>query len=168
MENQLLDLVNAKLTEKFPSDIYSAEMLYDYPVFTVNRDKVLEIVRFLYDDPEMSFQFLTTLCGLHFPDNKGKEIGVMYQLHNLPENKRIRLKTFFGEKDCYVSTITSVFKAANWQERETYDFFGIEFKGHPNLKRIVNMDELVGWPLRKEFPLEDPTREDKNDAMFGR
>lgn len=168
MENQLLDSVNNRLNEKFPGDVYAAEMLYDYPVFTVNRDKILDIIRFLYDDKEMSFQFLTTLCGLHFPDNKGKELGVMYQLHNLPQNKRIRLKAFFSEKDPSISTITSVFKAANWQERETYDFFGIEFKGHPNLKRIVNMDELVGWPLRKEFPLEDPTREDKNDAMFGR
>ena len=168
MENQLLDLVNNKLKEKFPADIYSAEMLYDYPVFTVNRDKIVDILRFLYDDQELSFQFLTTLCGLHFPDNKGQELGVMYQLHNLPKNIRIRLKVFFSDKDPRVPTVSDIFSSANWQERETYDFYGIEFKGHPNLKRIMNVDELVGWPLRKEFPLEDQKREDKNDAMFGR
>lgn len=168
MENQLLDHINNRLKETFPSDIYSAEMLYDYPVFTVNKDKILDIVKFLFNDPDLSFQFLTTLCGLHFPDNKGKELGVMYQFHNLPKNHRIRIKAFFDEKNPVIDTITSVFSSANWQERETYDFFGIQFKGHPDLRRIMNMDEMVGFPLRKEFPLEDPVREDKNDAMFGR
>ena len=65
-------------------------------------------------------------------------------------------------------SITSVFSAANWMERQEFDFFGIIFTGHPNLKRILNMDEMTYHPMRKEYPLEDGTREDKNDKMFGR
>jgi NADH-quinone oxidoreductase subunit C len=61
-----------------------------------------------------------------------------------------------------------VFAAANWLERETYDFYGVIFEGHPNLKRILNVDEMIIFPMRKEYPLEDQTREDKNDSMFGR
>ena len=163
-----MDLVGDKLKAKFGEDIYSAEMNYDFPVFVVNRDKIIEIIQYLYEDGDMGYQFLTTLCGLHYPENKGKELGVMYQLHNLPQNKRIRLKTFFGLNNAVVPTLTNIFSTANWMERETYDFYGIVFKGHPNLKRILNVDDMVDFPLRKEFPLEDPTREDKNDTMFGR
>jgi NADH-quinone oxidoreductase subunit C len=86
----------------------------------------------------------------------------------LRANKRVRLKIYTSLKESSVNTITDIFSAANWLERETYDFFGIDFKGHPNMKRILNMDTLIGWPLRKEFPLEDQTREDKDDTMFGR
>ena len=67
-----------------------------------------------------------------------------------------------------VPTVTSVYAAANWMERETYDFYGIIFEGHPNLKRILNVDEMTIFPMRKEYPLEDNTRKDKNDEMFGR
>jgi NADH-quinone oxidoreductase subunit C len=67
-----------------------------------------------------------------------------------------------------VATLTSVFQAANWMERETYDFYGVNFEGHPNLKRILNVDEMTIFPMRKEYPLEDQVRQDKNDTMFGR
>ncbi|HRI80007.1 MAG TPA: NADH-quinone oxidoreductase subunit C, partial [Cyclobacteriaceae bacterium] len=115
---------------------------------------------------ETKFQFLTTLCGIHYPEQK--TIAVMYQLHNLVSNFRIRLKAFLPEDKPVVQTLTGVFSAANWMERETYDFFGVVFEGHPNLKRILNVEEMIIFPLRKEYPLEDQVREDKNDAMFGR
>ena len=67
-----------------------------------------------------------------------------------------------------VQTITPVFASANWLERETYDFYGVIFEGHPNLKRILNVDEMIIFPMRKEYPLEDQTRKDKDDEMFGR
>lgn len=167
-ENELLTSVEAKLKENFGDAILSAEMMRDFPVFTVKKDKVVDVIKFLYDDSEMEFRFLTDLCGVHFPDNKGHELGVIYHLHNMPKNWRIRLRIFFDLNDAVVPTLTTVFSAANWQERETYDFYGIVFKGHPNMKRIMNVDDMVGFPLRKEFPLEDQNREDKNDAMFGR
>ena len=168
MDQNLISTVGDKLKTQFGTAIISSEMIDDYPVFVVNRDNILEIVKFLYADEELAFQYLTTLAGLHYPDNKGNELGVMYQLHNLQKNYRIRLKLFFSINDLVVPSITSVFSGANWMERQEFDFYGIIFKGHPNLKRILNMDDMNYHPMRKEYPLEDGTREDKDDRMFGR
>ena len=167
MEN-LLQHIHEKLQAKFGDAIISAEQSYDFPVYVIKREKLFEIVQYLKEDSEMGFEFLTTLCGLHYPENKGQELGMMYQLHNMPKNWRIRLKTFFPVTDPQVPTLTPLFSSANWQERQEFDFFGIKFTGHPNLKRILNMDEMNYHPMRKEYPLEDGTRTDKNDAMFGR
>jgi len=167
-EQELLTSVDTKLKAEFGDAIISAEMMREFPVFTIKKDKIVDVIKFLYDDPEMEFRFLTDLCGIHFPENKGQELGVIYHLHNMPKNWRIRLRIFFSLNDAVVPTLTTVFSAANWQERETYDFYGIVFKGHPNMTRIMNVDDMVGFPLRKEFPLEDQNREDKNDSMFGR
>ncbi|MCX6295099.1 MAG: NADH-quinone oxidoreductase subunit C [Bacteroidetes bacterium] len=164
----LLKTVEEKLKAQFGDGLLSSELLVDYPVFTLKRDIICDVVKFLYNDEELSFQFLTTLAGLHYPDNKGQELGVMYQIHSLTKNYRIRLKVFFSISDPNVPSITPVFKGANWMERQEFDFFGIVFKGHPNLKRILNLDDLGYHPMRKEFPLEDGTREDKDDKMFGR
>jgi NADH-quinone oxidoreductase subunit C len=168
MENTLLTTVGDQLKAKFGDAIISAEQHYDYPVYVIRRDAIYDVLQFLRDDEELAFTFLTTMCGLHYPDNKGQELGVMYQLHNLPKNLRIRLKTFFPVSDPTLPTITTLFPTANWMERQEYDFYGIIFKGHPNLKRILNMDEMTYHPMRKEYPLEDGTREDKDDKMFGR
>ena len=164
----LLKTVEEKLKAEFGGGLISSEVLYDYPVFTVNHDIIEDVVKFLYNDSELAFQYLTSLAGLHYPDNHGKELGVMYQLHNLPLNLRIRIKIFFNINHPVVPTITTVFSAANWMERQEYDFYGIVFSGHPNLKRILNMDDMHAHPMRKEFPLEDGTRDDKDDKMFGR
>jgi NADH-quinone oxidoreductase subunit C len=168
MSTTLLDNVNEKLKSQFGDGIISAEMHYDFPVFTIRRDIIHDVIKYLKEDNELAFGFLTTMCGLHYPDNKGQELGVMYQLHNMPKNYRIRLKTFFPISDPQIPTVTDLYATANWMERQEYDFFGIIFKGHPNLKRILNMDEMTYHPMRKEYPLEDGTREDKDDKMFGR
>ena len=164
----VLTAVQDKLKNQFGDGLISSEMLADYPVFTLKHDIICDVVRFLYNDVDLSFQFLTTMAGLHYPENKGQELGVMYQLHSLTKNFRIRLKVFFSITDPTVPSITPVFAGANWMERQEFDFFGIIFKGHPNLKRILNMDDMTYHPMRKEYPLEDTTREDKDDKMFGR
>jgi NADH-quinone oxidoreductase subunit C len=93
---------------------------------------------------------------------------MMYQLHNLVSNERVRLKVFLPVENPVIPSLTPVFAAANWLERETFDFYGVKFEGHPNLSRILNVDEMIIHPMRKEYPLEDQTREDKEDFMFGR
>ncbi|MES2566048.1 MAG: NADH-quinone oxidoreductase subunit C [Bacteroidota bacterium] len=163
---ELLDIVNAKLNERFPGEIESAALLYDYPVFTVKKDSMHDVLKFLKEDEELNFHFLTTLCGVQTADEK--HLGVVYHLHNMPKNYRIRLKTFFDINKPEIPTVTDLYPTANWMERETYDFFGVRFKGHPNLKRILNVDEMDIFPMRKEYPLEDQSRTDKKDDMFGR
>jgi len=152
------------LKEKFGGEILSIDSPYDFLTVTLKPEKIITIIKSLYD--EEGFQYLTTLCGVHYPEQKS--IVIMYQLHNLKLNKRIRLKIALPEEKPTVPTLTTVFPAANWMERETYDFFGVNFEGHPNLVRILNVEEMIIFPMRKEYPLEDQTREDKNDQMFGR
>ena len=164
----LLTAVQNILKTQFGEGLISSELLYDYPVFTINRDIIVDVIRFLYNDEELAFQYLTTMAGVHYPDNKGKELGLVYQLHNLQKNLRIRIKIFFSINNPVVPTLIPVFSAANWMEREAFDFYGIIFEGHPNLKRILNVEDMTYYPMRKEYALEDGTREDKDDKMFGR
>lgn len=154
------------LKEKYEGEILHIETPYNFLTISLKKEKIVEIIRYLYDHPELKFQYLTTLGGIHFPDLG--QIAVMYQLHNMVTNQRVRLKIFLPEQNPVTGTITGIFGAANWLERETYDFYGVIFEGHPNLKRILNVDEMIIFPMRKEYPLEDQTREDKNDSMFGR
>ncbi len=158
--------VEAALKAKFHGDIQSADLSLDLPTFVVNKDKLHNIIAFLKSEKELEFHFLTDLTGIQTEDEA--HLGVIYHFHNLPRNERIRVKTFFPIIHPEISSIVDLFPAANWMERETYDFFGIKFKGHPNLKRILNMDDMDYYPLRKEYPLEDQTRDDKEDKMFGR
>jgi NADH-quinone oxidoreductase subunit C len=105
---------------------------------------------------------------VNYPDNVDGELVVVYHLHNFVENIRLRYSIAVPISKPDVFTATKIFESANWMERETYDFFGINFVGHPNLKRILNVQEMDYFPMRKEFPLEDQTRIDKDDEMFGR
>lgn len=159
--------ITEKLKEKFGDVILNVEEPYNFLTFTVKRENILEILKFLYNDTELAFTFLTDITGVHFPEPKD-ELGVVYHLHNMPQNIRIRLKAFFPKADPTIDSATPVFSGANWMERETYDFYGVQFKGHPNLIRILNVDDLDYFPMRKEYALEDPTRSDKKDEMFGR
>ncbi|MEY3432415.1 MAG: hypothetical protein RL131_351 [Bacteroidota bacterium] len=162
------DTIKEKLSNQFGDKILAWDEQYGMLSFTIEADFNLKALTFLHDEPELRFQFLTDLTGVHYPDQQGKEIGVMYHLHNLVENTRLRMKIFVSSEKPDVYTATALFSGANWMERETYDFFGVNFIGHPNLKRVLNVDEMDYFPLRKEFPLEDQTRIDKDDEMFGR
>jgi len=141
---------------------------YGMLTFESPKDMNLKVLQFLYDDPALRFQFLTDLTAVHYPDQKGRELAVVYHLHNLIDNIRIRYKVFTDIEKPEIFTATKLYAAANWMERETFDFYGVQFLGHPNLKRILNVDEMNYFPMRKEYPLEDQTRIDKDDAMFGR
>lgn len=136
--------------------------------FTVAAEDNLSVLQYLYDEEELPFRFLTDLTAVHYPDRKGEELCVVYHLHNLEANVRLRMKAYIPVDNPRILSATPVFSGANWMERETYDFFGVEFMGHPDLRRILNVDEMDYFPMRKEYPMEDPTRLDKDDEMFGR
>lgn len=162
------DLIKQRITDKFGDAVSHFEEPYGMLTFEIKPELNIELLQFLYNDPQLSFQFLTDLTAVHYPAFKDREIAVVYHLHNLVENCRIRFKVFVPVAKPDVTTATKVFEAANWLEREAYDFYGVNFVGHPNLKRIQNVDEMDYFPLRKEYPLEDQTRLDKDDEMFGR
>jgi NADH-quinone oxidoreductase subunit C len=162
-----IDQVCDILKEKFSGDILAQEQQYDFTVFTITRESLLPMFRFLYDDETLQFRYLTTACGVHYPDNE-KPYAMMYQLHSLVNNLRLRFKIFTAKDNVEFDSLTPLFSAANWMERETYDFYGFTFKGHPNLIRILNVEDMDYFPMRKEYPVEDQTRYDKDDTMFGR
>jgi NADH-quinone oxidoreductase subunit C len=160
--------IQQRLTEKFGEQLTNWQEPYGMLTFTANKEINLKVLQFLFDDAELNFKFLTDLQAVHYPDNKGAELAVVYHLHNWVDNVRIRFKVFTDIQQPDVYSATALFQSANFMERETYDFFGVNFVGHPNLIRILNVDEMDYFPLRKEFPLEDQTRIDKDDDMFGR
>ena len=162
------DRIKQKLTEKFADILTDWQEPFGMLTFSAPKDYNLKILQYLFDDEELRFRFLTDLQAVHYPDNKGAELAVVYHLHNLVDNIRIRFKVFTDINQPDVFSATALYKTANFMERETYDFFGVNFKGHPNLIRILNVEEMDYFPLRKEFPLEDQTRIDKDDEMFGR
>ena len=162
------DRIKERLTEKFGEEVSNFEETYGMLTFEVPKEMNLKLLQFLFDDEELKFRFLTTLCAVHYPDQKGRELAIVYHLHNLTDNIRIRFKVYTDINQPDIFTATKLYEAANWLERETYDFYGVNFVGHPNLKRILNVDEMDYFPMRKEYPLEDQTRKDKDDEMFGR
>ena len=162
------DIIKQRLQEKFGEQVLNFEEPYGLLTFEAPKDMNLKVMQFLFDDPELRFKFLTDLCAVHYPDQKGRELAVVYHLHNLTDNIRLRFKVFTDINQPDVFTATRLYLCANWLERETYDFYGVNFVGHPNLKRILNVDEMDYFPQRKEYPLEDQTRRDKDDEMFGR
>lgn len=157
------------LTDRFANTVGDFVQIHDILTFEVASHSIIEVMQFLKEDSTLRFNFLTDLCGIHYPDApQERQFAVVYHMHNWVDNVRVRIKCFLNAENPEIDTVTGLFAGANWQERETYDFYGIIFKGHPQLKRILNMDEMTSFPMRKEFPLEDGGRTDKDDRFFGR
>ena len=139
---------------------------YEMLNVNINADQLIDLVDVLKN--KQGFIYLTDICAAHYPERVGAEFEVIYHLHNLIENQRVRLRVALAQTDINIPTLTVLFVGANWMERETFDFYGVNFVGHPDLRRILNMDDMDYHPLRKQYALEDETRTDKNDTFFGR
>ena len=160
--------IQNKVSSTFNDSVFDFKMLKDIFSFEVKPDAVHNVIEFLKTNQELNFHFLTDLTAIHFPDNDDDhQFSIVYHLHNWVENTRLLVKTYLNQEPA-VDSIIDLFKCANWMEREAWDFYGVNFKGHPQLKRILNMDEMVSHPMRKEFPMEDSGRTDKDDRFFGR
>lgn len=163
------NIIQEKLIEKFSDKVSNFRMEVDMLVFDASSSTIKELIAFMKDDETLRFNFLTDVCGIHYPDNeKNSQFAVVYHLHNWIDNVRVRVKTYIDGAKPEINTVSDVFSAANWMERETFDFYGIKFIGHPNLKKILNDEGMTSFPMRKEFPLEDSQRTDKDDRFFGR
>jgi len=166
MNDTLKHTLESSIVEKFPNAIFDYSA--DEPSFTINASQIHECIGFLKSNEALSFNYLTLLGAIHYPDKPSEELCMVYHLHSWKHNQRIRVKTNLSIDNPEIDTITDIFTGANWLERETYDFFGVRFINHPNLRRILNEDSMDYFPMRKEYHLEDDTREDKDDRFFGR
>ncbi|KQC01427.1 NADH-quinone oxidoreductase subunit C [Pedobacter sp. Hv1] len=159
---EIIDL----LGEKFGEQLFDVTEPYGLLTFSTTKDKIINVLSFLKENGKINFNFLTDLTAVHYPEKN--QLAVVYHLHSMVSGIRLRLKVFIHENDATIATVSTLWNSANWMERETYDFFGIKFEGHPDLRRILNMDDLGVHPMLKQYPLEDPNRVDKKDEYFGR
>lgn len=137
---------------RFGPSILDTIIFGDEVTHLVKKASLIEICNFLKDDPALQFNFLSDIAGAdYFP--KKPRFEVVYHLYSIPKKHRLRLKVTTGEDET-VPSVTSIWKSADWAEREAYDMFGIVFEGHPNLKRIYMPEEWEGFPLRKDYPLK--------------
>jgi NADH-quinone oxidoreductase subunit C len=155
------------IAAKFGDTVVSQGEPYGMVTVETSREQIINLLTFLKEDATLKFGFLTDITAIHYPDLE-KQTGVVYHLHSLQNNIRIRIKVFLADGDVHIPSATVLWDGANWMERETYDFFGVDFTGHPDLRRILNVDDMTVFPMRREYPLEDPNRVDKKDYFFGR
>ncbi|WP_199119649.1 NADH-quinone oxidoreductase subunit C [Pedobacter sp. ASV28] len=159
---EIIDL----LGHNFGEQLFDVSEPYGLLTFSTTKEKIIDVLTFLKENEKITFNFLTDITAVHYPEKE--QIAVVYHLHSMVGGIRIRIKVFLNEREAKIPTATTLWNGANWMERETYDFFGVKFEGHPNLKRILNMDDLIVHPMLKQYPLEDPNRVDKKDEYFGR
>lgn len=152
------------ISDRFGEKVKSVEEPYGLLTFETTKDVIIDVLRFLKEDN--NFNYLTDITAVHYPEKNA--LAVVYHVYNMVGEVRIRVKVFLHEHAVEIPTATVLWNGANWMERETYDLFGVKFEGHPDLRRILNMDELNVHPMLKQYPLEDPNRVDKKDEYFGR
>jgi NADH-quinone oxidoreductase subunit C len=121
--------------------------------FHLRRENLLAVMERLLHDPALRFELFSGVSGVHYPGDAGRELHAVYQLTSVTHNRRLRLEVSAPDADPHIPSVTSVYPAANWHERETWDFFGIVFDGHPALTRIQMPDDWLGHPQRKDYPL---------------
>ena len=155
------------INREFPEAILSTKDSFGMMTVEIKKDKIKKVIHHMKEST-LQIDFLTDICGVHYPEFPEKEIAVVYHLQNMRTNFRIRLKAFSTKSNAEFDSLTDIYAAANWMERETYDFYGVKFTGHPDLRVILNMEDIGYHPMLKEYALEDGTRSDKDDAMFGR
>ena len=156
-----------KLSSRFGDRISVPSEPYGLLTFETSKESIIEVLTFLKEDSELRFNFLTDITAVHYPEQT-PPLAVVYHVHSMVNGVRVRIKVFLEDQNPTIPSATPLWDGANWMERETYDFFGINFQGHPNLVRILNVDDMTVFPMRKEYPLEDPNRVDKKDFYFGR
>ncbi len=146
------DRIREKLTERFGAFIDSINEYRGELTVVLKKGGLVEVCRFLRDDPDMQFDSLRDICGTDYY-RPSERFEVVYNLYSISRRARLRLKVRVDESDLHVPTVVDVWPAADWNERETYDMFGIIFDGHPDLRRIYLPEDFEYYPLRKDFPL---------------
>jgi NADH-quinone oxidoreductase subunit C len=146
-----------RLQEHFSEVAFEVHRFRDEVTVTVPREFIVEVCRFLRDDAELRYDYLSDLTGNDWP-RRDARFEVIYHLYSMEHFTRLRLKVRVPEEDATCPSVTSVWSTANWHEREVFDLFGIVFEGHPDLRRILLPEEWEGHPLRQDYEIgwEEP------------
>lgn len=146
-------LAEAVGDDAFTESIERVVIHRDELTLEVHRDRLVEVAQALRDDPALRFELCLGVSGVHYPDDTGRELHAAYPLMSITHNRRIRVEVAVPDDDPHIPSLFGVYPTVDWHERETYDFFGIIFDGHPSLTRIEMPDDWVGHPQRKDYPL---------------
>jgi len=141
-----------KLKDKFGASIGEASEFIGQLSINVAGEQIVAICNFLKDDEKEGFDYLSDMTCVHYPERKAAPFDLVYNLYSISANERVRLKVQSSEEG--VESVTSVWPAANWLEREVFDLFGVRFSNHPDLRRLLLPPDWEGYPLRKDYPLE--------------
>ena len=156
-----------KVQERFSNEVIETHAFRGDETLVIRPGALHSVAKFLKEDPELDFNFLMDVTAVDYLFYAGGRIQkefrfeVVYHFYSLKENKRLRIKVPVDEKNPEVDTLCDLWLSANWYEREIWDMFGIRFKGHPNLKRILMYEEFQGHALRKDYPF------DKRQPLIG-
>ena len=142
-----------KVKSKYPKIIIDSHNFRGEQTVVVKKESVLELFKFLRDDPSLDFKFLMELTAVDYLNRKDNRLEVVYHFYSLKHNHSFRVKVPVSEDDCTIDSVSSLWKTANWYEREVWDLYGIKFNGHPDMRRILLYEEFKGHPLRKDYPI---------------
>ena len=152
--DDVVDALAAVLSEEgYAASIERVVVYRDELTLEVHREQLTAVAQVLRDDPDLRFELCLGVSGVHYPNDAGRELHAVYPLMSITHNRRIRVEVAAPDADPHIPSLFSVYPTTDWHERETYDFFGIVFDGHPALTRIEMPDDWVGHPQRKDYPL---------------
>jgi NADH-quinone oxidoreductase subunit C len=149
----VVDRLQTVLADDFDAAVERVVVYRDQLTLEVSRGQLPAVARALRDDADLRFELCCGVSGVHYPAEAGRELRAFYPLMSITHNRRIQLEVACPDSDPHVPSLFSVYPTTDWHERETYDFFGIIFDGHPALTRIEMPDDWVGHPQRKDYPL---------------
>lgn len=147
--------IAAKIKDRFPNEVLDVVEFRGQVGVAVRRERIVDICRYLFDDPDIRMDHLSDLCGVDYPDRQ-RRFEVVYNLYSMPHRHRIRLRARVPADDPRIASVVPIWRGANWHERETFDMFGVTFEGHPDLRRILMPEDWEGHPLRKDYPVDPP------------
>lgn len=168
MDTTTESITISKVKAKFGNDVISSSSWRGDDALVIRKEALLAIAKFLREDPELDYNFLVDIGGvdyLTYPTPQPARFGVGYQFLSIQYKHRVRLKVFAAAAD-EIDSLVPMWKSANWMEREVFDQYGLKFKGHPNLRRLLNHAEFVGHPLRKDYPIKKRQVLSTSDSMM--
>ena len=153
--DDVVDTLGAALEASVPlSDVVERVVVHrDQLTLEIRREHLVTVAQQLRDHPDLRFELCLGVSGVHYPDDEGRELHAVYPLRSITHNRRICLEVAAPDSDPHIPSLYGVYPTTDWHERETYDFFGVIFDGHPSLTRIEMPDDWVGHPQRKDYPL---------------